>query len=141
MEKIKLYYDSATGYLCNRYPKDISVGENTPYIEVSEEEAEQTYACEIGKFWAVVSGKLQLVDDKEYLATDEYKRENIETQILKKQEYLNNTDYIIVKINEARIDDDLELEQELKTKYATELATRKQYRQDINDLEEQLALI
>ena len=59
MEKIKIYYDKETGYLCNRYPKDIEVKKDTPFIEVSEEEANKTYVVEYGKFWAVKDGVLQ----------------------------------------------------------------------------------
>ena len=141
MEKVKVYYDKATGYLCNRYPKDLPQKDNSPFIEITSEEEEMTYACPTGKFWAVVNGKLKLVDDVEYLASAEYKKENIEKQIREKQIYLTETDYIITKINEARIEDDEELVKDLKIKYAEELAKRKQYRQEINDLKMQLTLI
>ena len=141
MEKIKVYYDKASGYLCNRYPKDLPQKDDSPFIEVTSEEEEMTYACPTGSFWAVVNGKLKLVDDVEYLASAEGKKEHIEKQIREKQNYLTETDYIITKINEAKIEDDEELVKNLKIKYVEELAKRKQYRQEINDLEIQLTLI
>ena len=35
---MKVYYDKETGYLCERYPKDIEVKEDTPFIELPDEE-------------------------------------------------------------------------------------------------------
>ena len=37
----KVYYDKKTGYLCNRYPKDIEKTEDSPFIEVEDEIEEQ----------------------------------------------------------------------------------------------------
>lgn len=46
----KVYYDKETGYLCNRYPKDIKQTDDSPFIEVDDELEEQTYSVEYGKF-------------------------------------------------------------------------------------------
>ena len=134
MEKIKIYYDKETGYLCNRYPKDIEVKKDTPFIEVSEEEADKTYCVEYGKFWAVKNGELCIVDDLEVINSDEYKNilKNQEIDLLK--QYLSDTDYVITKLNEAKIEDE-ELFNSLKTEYSDILAKRKEARAKINELE------
>ena len=136
MGKIKIYYDKKTGYLCNRYPKDIEKTDDSPFIEVEEDLAEQTYAVEYGKFWKVVDGSLVIGDDIETQATQEYKDLVRSNQINEYQQYLNDTDYVITKLNEAKIEDE-ELFNSLKEKYAEVLTKRKEARAKINELEAQ----
>ena len=131
---MKVYYDKETGYLCERYPKDIEVKEDTPFIELPEEEVEETYIVEYGKFWAIKDNKLVKVDDIELQATEEYKQEIKNNEIADLKRYLDNTDYVIAKLNEAKIEDE-ELFEELKVKYAEILTKRKQARARINELE------
>ena len=131
---MKVYYDKETGYLCERYPKDIEVKEDTPFIELTEEEVEETYIIEYGKFWAIKDNKLVKVDDIELQATEEYKQEIKNNEIADLKRYLDNTDYVIAKLNEAKIEDE-ELFEELKVKYAEILTKRKQARARINELE------
>lgn len=131
---MKVYYDKETGYLCERYPKDIEVKEDTPFIELPEEEVEETYIVEYGKFWAVKDNKLVKVDDIELQATEEYKQEIKNNEIADLKRYLDNTDYVIAKLNEAKIEDE-KLFEELKVKYAEILTKRKQARARINELE------
>ena len=131
---MKVYYDKETGYLCNRYPKDIEVKEDTPFIELPDEEVEETYIVEYGKFWAIKDNKLVKVDDIELQATEKYKQEIKNNEIADLKNYLDNTDYVIAKLNEAKIEDE-ELFEELKVKYAEILTKRKQARTRINELE------
>lgn len=131
---MKVYYDKETGYLCERYPKDIEVKEDTPFIELPDEEVEETYIVEYGKFWAIKDNKLVKVDDIELQATEEYKQEIKNNEIADLKNYLDNTDYVIAKLNEAKIEDE-ELFEELKVKYAEILTKRKQARARINELE------
>lgn len=131
---MKVYYDKETGYLCERYPKDIEVKEDTPFIELTDEEVEETYIVEYGKFWAVRDNKLIKVDDIELQATEKYKQEIKNNEIADLKNYLDNTDYVIAKLNEAKIEDE-ELFEELKVKYAEILIKRKQARARINELE------
>ena len=56
--------------------------------------------------------------------------------VLKKK--LNNTDYIVLKIAEAVADNDTATVTSLKTEYATELANRKEWRNQINELESEV---
>ena len=134
MEKVKVYYNKETGYLCNRYPKDIEVKDDTPFIELTEEEADKTYCVEYGKFWAVKDGKLCLADDIEVINSQEYKNMLKENEIDSLKQYLTETDYVITKLNEAKIEDE-ELFNSLKTEYSDILAKRKEARAKINELE------
>lgn len=131
---MKVYYDKETGYLCERYPKDIEVKEDTPFIELPDEEVEETYIVEYGKFWAIKDNKLVKVDDIELQATEKYKQEIKNNEIADLKRYLDNTDYVIAKLNEAKIEDE-ELFEELKVKYAEILTKRKHARARINELE------
>ena len=134
MEKEKIYYDKETGYLCDRYPKDIEVKDDTPFIEVSEEEAHKTYCVEYGKFWAVRDNKLVKVDDVEVINSQEYKNMLKENEIDSLKQYLTETDYVITKLNEAKIEDE-ELFNSLKIEYNEILTKRKEARVRINELE------
>ena len=132
----KVYYDKKTGYLCNRYPKDIEKTDDSPFIEVEDDIEEQTYAVEYGKFWKVVDGSLVIADDIETQATQEYKDLVRNNEINEYRQYLNDTDYVITKLNEAKIEDE-ELFNSLKEKYAEILIKRKEARAKINELETQ----
>ena len=137
MEKIEIYYDKETGYLCNRYPKDIEVKKDTPFIEVDEEEANKTYSIPYGKFWAVKNGELCIVDDVEIINSQEYKNMLKENEIDSLKQYLTETDYVITKLNEAKIEDE-ELFNQLKIEYSDILMKRKEARTRINELETNL---
>lgn len=136
MEKIKIYYDKKTGYLCNRYPKNIEKTDDSPFIEVENDIAEQTYSVEYGKFWKVVDGSLVIGDDIETQATQEYKDLVRSSEINEYRQYLNDTDYVISKLNEAKIEDEV-LFNSLKEEYAEVLTKRKEARAKINELETQ----
>lgn len=56
-------------------------------------------------------------------------------QIAELKKKLADTDYIVLKIAEAQADGETEKVAELKTTYATELANRKLWRKQINELE------
>ena len=56
--------------------------------------------------------------------------------VLKKKLY--DTDYIVLKISEAVADNDTATVTALKTEYATELANRKEWRNQINELESEV---
>ena len=102
----KVYYDKKTGYLCNRYPKDIEKTEDSPFIEVEDELEEQTYAVEYGKFWKVIDGSLVIGDDIETQATQEYKDFIKDNLICEYKQYLADTDYVITKLNEDKLEDE-----------------------------------
>ena len=130
----KVYYDKETGYLCDRYPKDIEKTEDSAFIEVDDELESQTYAVDYGKFWKVVDGSLVIGDDIETQATQEYKDYIKDNLICEYKQYLNDTDYVITKLNEAKIEDG-DLFNSLKEEYAEILIKRKEARAKINELE------
>lgn len=129
---MKLFYKQDSGYLCSRYPYDLVAEDSDPYIEVDEATYDQTFACEVGKSWAVRDNKLQIVDHLETQSTVEYKKIILNNKILDASDYLSDTDYIIMKLQEAQLEDEDEFQQ-LKIKYASELAARKEARKNINE--------
>ena len=132
----KIYYDKKTGYLCNRYPKDIEKTDDSPFIEVEDDLEEQTYSVEYGKFWKIVNGSLVIGDDIETQQTQEYKDFVKNNLLCEYKQYLNDTDYVITKLNEAKLEDE-DLFNSLKEKYAEVLIKRKEARAKINELEAQ----
>ena len=130
----RIYYDKETGYLCNRYPKDIEKTDDSPFIEVEDELENQTYCAEYGKAWKVVNGSLVIADDIETQETQEYKDFIKRNEINEYKQYLAQTDYVISKLNEAKIEDET-LFESLKVKYADILNKRKEARAKINELE------
>ena len=133
----KIYYDKETGYLCNRYPKDIEKTDASPFIEVDDKDYEETFTCPYGLFRAVKDGALKLVDDVATKATKEYKTMVLSNAITELQKYLTDTDYIITKLNEAKLEDDAEFEA-MKAQYSEQLTKRKEARSRINELQKQL---
>ena len=126
----RIYYNKITGLLCNRYPTDIKIDENSAYIEVSEEIANTTYVCPCGKHWAVIDNILQQVDYE----TEESKQLKIYNKIAKYKDYLSSTDYVIAKLNELKLEDEVEFEK-AKAEYKEVLDKRKEARNKINELE------
>ena len=135
----KIYYDKETGYLCNRYPKDIEKTDTSLFIEVEDKDYEETFVHPYGLFWAVRDGALKLVDDVETQATEEYKKMVRNNEITELQQYLTDTDYIIIKLNEAKLEDDAEFET-MKAQYSEQLTKRKKARSKINELQQEIAL-
>ena len=71
-------------------------------------------------------------EEAEYIKANEPTKEQ---QIAELKKKLDNTDYIVLKIAEAQADGDTETVAGLKMSYATELANRKLWREQINELE------
>ena len=135
----KIYYDKETGYLCNRYPKDIEKTDTSLFIEVEDKDYEETFVHPYGLFWAVRDGALKLVDDVETQATEEYKTMVRNNEITELQQYLTDTDYIIIKLNEAKLEGDAEFET-MRAQYSEQLTKRKKARSKINELQQEIAL-
>ena len=76
------------------------------------------------------------LSNKRYEPTEEQKAKIEKArQIAELKKKLDNTDYIVLKIAEAQADGETGKVAELKTTYATELANRKAWREQINELE------
>ena len=54
----KIYYNE-NGWVCERYPYDIPVEDDSRFIEVEDEVANKTYSCKIGYSWRVTDGELE----------------------------------------------------------------------------------
>lgn len=63
----KVFYNNQ-GWVCQRYPYDLPIENENLYIEVSEQEYEQTMSSNVGMAWRVVKGKLEqaVYDNKDY---------------------------------------------------------------------------
>lgn len=132
--KAKIYYQKSTGFICHRYPYDCEPESEDDFIEMSEEDAEPTYQCPYGKIWVVRNGKAMMVDDERVMATDEYKAQLKADEISSLKNYLTETDYVISKLNELKLEDEEEYETE-KANYSDVLKKRKEARARINELE------
>lgn len=133
-EKTKVYYQKSTGFICYRYPYHYELENENDFIEMSTEEAEPTYQCPYGKIWAIKDGKPVLIDDEQVINTEEYKAEVKTNEIATLKQYLSDTDYVISKLNELKLEDEAEYEAE-KAKYSDVLNKRKEARVRINELE------
>ena len=130
----KIYYDSETGFVCNIYPSCKPIKEDSPNIEVEHDEEIKTYVVKTGCAWAVVNGKLAIVDNLNTQNSEAYKQMMKENQLIELKQYLADTDYVITKLNEAKLEDEEEFNS-LKLQYANILEKRKETRAKINELE------
>ena len=113
MERFYYKNKNNTGFLNLKTP---IVDEN--YIQITKEEFEE------------------LTKPKEYEPTAEEKAAQEKAKkVAEYKKYLEDTDYIVLKIAEAVADNNSEEVENLKTTYTTELAKRKEAREKINELE------
>jgi hypothetical protein len=133
-DKTKVYFQKSTGFICHRYPYSYEPENENDFIEISAEEAEPTYQCPYGKIWAVKDGKPVLIDDEQVINTEEYKAEVKANEMATLKQYLSDTDYVISKLNELKLEDEAEYEAE-RAKYSDVLKKRKEARARINELE------
>ena len=130
---VKIYYNK-NGDVCNRYPNNYPIDDENRYIEVSEEDEEKTLGAPLGMKWHIDNGVLVLVDDQKMKNSEEYKQMMKENQLAELKQYLADTDYVITKLNEAKLEDEEEFNS-LKLQYANVLEKRKETRAKINELE------
>ena len=137
--KKKFYYDENTGVIEITPFYDEEKEKNLPYIELTFEEWERELStCSYGFKKAYRDGKIIEVADEEVQASEEYQKSIKETEVSELKNYLSETDYIITKLNEAKIEDDA-LFEELKIKYSDVITKRKEARERINTLEQELS--
>ena len=133
-EKKRFYYlEDGTIKVTPFY--DEPVEEELPFIELTFEEWEEKLSsCKYGYKKCYINDEIIEVADEEVQASEEYQKNIKEIEITELKNYLSETDYIITKLNEAKIEDDA-LFEELKIKYADELQKRKEARERIKELE------
>ena len=84
----------------------------------------------------ITEAEFNELSNKRYEPTEEQKAKIEKArQIAELKKKLADTDYIVLKIAEAQSDGDMETVAALKITYATELANRKAWREQINKLE------
>ena len=135
----KLYYDKETGFVSERYPHNYKKDESV-FIEVEDDVYEQTFSVSTGYIWKVENGAPVIVEDPDENSQKELKRINLNNLLCDYEQYLADTDYIITKLNEAKLEDDIEFET-LKAQYSEQLAKRKEVRSKINELQQEIALL
>lgn len=135
MEKKKFYYNPTTFEIERRAFYDEVEDKDLPFIELTFEEWEEKLSSlSYGYKKVYLNGEIQEVLDEKVINTIEYKNTQKEWEIKKLKRYLSDTDYVITKLNEAKIEDD-ELFNSLKNEYSDILAKRKEARVRINELE------
>lgn len=135
MEKKKFYYNPTTYEIERRAFYDEVEDKDLPFIELTFEEWEEKLSSlSYGYKKVYLNGEIQEVLDEKVINTIEYKNIQKEWEIKKLKRYLSDTDYIITKLNEAKIEDE-DLFNSLKTKYSDILTKRKEARVRINELE------
>ena len=135
MEKKKFYYNPTTYEIERRAFYDEVEDKDLPFIELTFEEWEEKLSSlSYGYKKVYLNGEIQEVLDEKIINTIEYKNIQKEWEIKKLKRYLNDTDYVITKLNEAKIEDE-ELFNSLKTEYSDILTKRKEARARINELE------
>ena len=135
MEKKKFYYNPTTYEIERRAFYDEVEDKDLPFIELTFEEWEEKLSSlSYGYKKVYLNGEIQEVLDEKAINTIEYKNIQKEWEIKKLKRYLNDTDYVITKLNEAKIEDE-NLFNSLKTEYSDILAKRKEARVRINELE------
>ena len=133
-EEKKRFYYLEDGTIKVTPFNDELVEEDLPFIELSFEEWEEKLSsCKYGYKKCYINDEIVEVEDKELQASGEYKSLQKEIEITDLKNYLSETDYIITKLNEAKIEDDA-LFEELKIKYDKEIKKRKEARERIKEL-------
>ena len=135
MEKKKFYYNPTTYEIERRAFYDEVEDKDLPFIELTFEEWEEKLSSlSYGYKKVYLNGEIQEVLDENVINTIEYKNIQKEWEIKKLKRYLSDTDYVITKLNEAKIEDE-NLFNSLKTEYSDILTKRKEARARINELE------
>ena len=135
MEKKKFYYNQDNGTIDVRPFYSTIEKSDKPYIELTFDEWEEKLAsCKYGYRRAYINNEIVEIEDIEVMNSEEYKNRMKEREINKLKKYLSDTDYVITKLNEAKIEDE-DLFNSLKTEYSDILTKRKEARVRINELE------
>lgn len=104
------------------------------FIELTFEEwREKLSDCTYGNKKVYKDGEIIEVEDERTKSSKEYKELQTLIEIQRCKEYLASTDYVISKLNEAKIESEEEY-QNLKEKYQETLVKRVETRKRINEL-------
>lgn len=134
----KLYYKEDSGIVCELPPYNYTIEENDKYIEVGESEYNDAHILPYGKVWKVIEGKLQLEDDETTQNSKDYQLFKLNNELAEYKGYLSNTDYIVIKLSELKLEDDEKYNEE-KEQYTEILTKRKENREKINEIEKSIS--
>lgn len=134
---MKIHYQKETGIVCERYPKDVPITDDCLEMEITDDKYQQTLQCDYGRMWAVKDDSLVVIDDEEIINSTEYKKYLLNAQLMQYKSYLSDTDYVISKLNELKLEDEDEYETE-KANYADVLVKRKEARKKINEITKEI---
>ena len=133
MDKKKFYIDKE-GVIEVTPFFDKQINKNEEFIELSFEEWEEKLStCTYGFKKVYKDGDIIEVEDENVTNSEEYKEIIRLTEIQQCKDYLASTDYVISKLNEARIEDEKDY-LTLKEKYQETLNKRAEARKRINEL-------
>ena len=150
---MRYYYKDDKGNLFNfkseHFVKYKEVTETTtltdengnPFLDENGEPITQTITKTVRDgledgYTQITEEEFNTLSNKRYEPTEEQKAKIEKArQIAELKKKLADTDYIVLKIAEAQADGETETVAALKTTYATELANRKAWREQINKLE------
>ena len=133
MEKKKFYIDKE-GVIEVTPFFDKQVKKNQEYIELTFEEWQEKLSTSTYGFKKVYKGgEIIEVEDENIRNSEEYKEIQKLIEIQRYKDYLASTDYVISKLNEAKIESEEEY-QNLKEKYQETLVKRAEARKRINEL-------
>ena len=133
----KLYYDKDTGFVSERYPHNYKKDESV-FVEVEDDLYNKTFSVDTGYIWKVENGVPVIVEDTDEDEKRELKRLKLNNLLCDYEQYLADTDYIITKLNEAKLEDDAEFEA-MRAQYSEQLSKRKDARSKINELQQEIA--
>jgi hypothetical protein len=114
--------------------EDVPEGSDYKEVTLSESEFNEAICTPMGYAWYYKDGEPVLLEYE----TPDSKRQSLLNKICDYEAYLSDTDYIISKLNELKLEDDESYETE-KANYADVLAKRKEARSKINELREKLS--
>lgn len=122
----KIYYNK-DGWVCERYPYDLPITDDTRYIEVADDLADATYSCPIHYSWRVINGKLEM---QQY--EDIPQREIAQAEIEQLKQQLADMDYKTSKYVDGEY---------TEAEWQAIVDERKAIRERIRELEEIINLV
>ena len=133
MGKKKFYINEEGGIEVTPF-FDKQVKKYGDFIELTFEEWQEKLSdCTYGNKKVYKDGEIIEVEDERTKSSKEYKELQTLIEIQQCKEYLASTDYVISKLNEAKIESEEEY-QNLKEKYQETLVKRAEARKRINEL-------
>lgn len=132
--KRKQFYDKTTGVIdVKPFYDDYDEKDARPYIEMTINEWSDKLSTQ-NYFYNKVYKNGEIIDVLNPDLENEYNEFEKNIQLSRLKEFLSSTDYVITKLNEAKIEDETEF-QKLRLEYADILIKRKETRVEINELE------